>query len=224
MSRFETHKQQVVETCQKLSHSGLLIGSGGNISVRIADEELFAITPSGMAYDGMQAEDICIVNWDGEVIEGEHKASIEKAMHAAIYQNRLDVNAVIHTHQPYASVFAVINEPIPALFDEQVLNLGKLVEVVHYGPSGTPKLKNNLVSKLKNQCNAYILQNHGAICTGRDIETTIKNVLLLEKCAKVYTYALSTGCKVHQLNPVMKEVIGVMQKKNVRKAVKEKTG
>ena len=76
------------------------------------------------------------------------------------------MRAIVHTHQVYASALAIMNAPIPALFDEQVRFLGRSVEIVNYAPSGTGFLKKQIVSKLGNHCNAYILQNHGALCLG----------------------------------------------------------
>ena len=93
------------------------------------------------------------------------------------------MNAVVHTHQVYASALALINAPIPALFDEQVRFLGRSVEIIPYAPSGTGFLKNAIVKHVKNHNNAYIMQNHGALCFGHDMERAAHNVEILEKCA-----------------------------------------
>ena len=107
------------------------------MSVRVPGRGLFAITPSNYDYAKMQADDICVLDYDLHRVTGTMKASIEAGMHAAVYQQRPDVNVIIHTHQPYASALALMNKPIPALFDEQVCFLGRGVEIVRYGPSGT---------------------------------------------------------------------------------------
>src|SRR6185369_7169206 len=100
----------------------------------------------------------------------------------------------------YASAIALINKPLPALFDEQVRFLGRSVEVVPYAPSGTGFLKQNIVKKIRSGNNAYILQNHGVLCFGVTIQRAIFNVELLEKCALTYLLALCSGEKVNHLN------------------------
>jgi len=82
-------------------------------------------------------------------------------MHVAIYRTRLDVNAVVHTHQPYGSVLAALNTPIPPLFDEVTLALGDIIEVAPYALSGSPELAANVATLLPNNANAYLIQNHG---------------------------------------------------------------
>jgi L-ribulose-5-phosphate 4-epimerase len=206
MSKYEESRKLVVDTCQKLVQKGYLIATGGNVSVRIPGEDALAITPSNYDYSKMNAEDICVVSLDLKVLEGDMKPSVESGMHAAIYQNRKDANAVIHTHQIYASAFALINHPIPSLYDEQVRFLGRSVEIVSYAPSGTGMLKNHIVKKLQNHCNAYILQNHGAVCLAADPERAIFNVELLEKCALTYLLALCTGENVTKIPLAVREI------------------
>jgi L-ribulose-5-phosphate 4-epimerase len=220
VGNYDSSKQQMVEICYTLVEKGLLMGTGGNVSVRVVGQDALAITPSNYDYVKMKLEDVCILGWDLSVLEGEMKPSVESAMHAAIYEHRLDVNVVIHTHQVYASAFSLINEPIPALYDEQVRFLGKSVEIVNYAPSGTGFLKKNIVKKLGNHANAYILQNHGALCLGPDAERTIFNVQLLEKCAVTYLLALVTEKKVTKIPPAFREIAFLMLRKDQKKVGK----
>jgi L-ribulose-5-phosphate 4-epimerase len=218
MGQYDGIKQQVVDICLTLAGKGYLTGTGGNVSARVLGQKMLAITPSNYDYKKMQTEDICILGWDLTAIEGARKPSVESTMHAAIYEHRPDVNVVIHTHQVYASTLALINTPIPALFDEQVRFLGRSVEIVDYALSGTGFLKKNIVSKLGNNANAYILQNHGALCLGADAERTIFNVLLLEKCALTYLIALCTEKKVTRIPLPLREMVFSMLRKDQRKA------
>ena len=207
-------RQTVLEICQKLISKGILMGTGGNISVRVQGEKSFAITPSNYDYTKMNVEDICVLGWNLEIREGERKPSVESSMHAAIYEHRQDTNCVIHTHQIYASALALTHTPIPALFDEQVRFLGKSVEIVDYAPSGTPFLKNNVVKRLSNHANAYILQNHGALLLGPDPDRTLFNVQLLEKCAVTYILAICTEKKVSQVPAPFRELAFMMLRKD----------
>jgi ribulose-5-phosphate 4-epimerase/fuculose-1-phosphate aldolase len=211
-------KKTVVEICQKLISKAILMGTGGNISVRVPGQNAFAITPSNYDYTKMLPEDICVLRWDLSVIEGKRKPSVESSMHAAIYEHRLDTNCVIHTHQIYASALALTHTPIPALYDEQVKFLGRAVEIVDYAPSGTPFLKKNVAKSLGNHANAYILQNHGALLLGPDPDRTIFNVELLEKCAVTYILALCTEKKITKVPAPFREIAFAMLRKDEKKA------
>jgi ribulose-5-phosphate 4-epimerase/fuculose-1-phosphate aldolase len=140
------------------------------------------------------------------VLEGERKPSVESGLHLAVYATRNDVNAVVHTHQVYASALALINAPIPALFDEQVRFLGRAVEIIPYAPSGTGFLKGNIAKAVKNNHNAYILQNHGALCLGHDMERAIHNVEILEKCSLAYLLALCADKPVTKIPLPIREI------------------
>ncbi|MFN2125655.1 MAG: class II aldolase/adducin family protein [Candidatus Promineifilaceae bacterium] len=222
MSYYEKYKKQVLDACQDLTRKGYLVGTGGNVSVRIDGEEALAITPSSMDYLALSEDDICVYSFDKEPLEAVHVPSVEMAMHTAVYRNRPDVNGVVHTHQPYASTFTLINEPIPALFDEQVANLGNRVDLVPYGMSGTAELMENIAARLDNQCNAYILQNHGVLLLGTTLEKAALNVLLLEKVARVYYYAMTSGRPISTLRPESEETIFAMLKSEQRKEVRRK--
>lgn len=206
MSNQSSAKQQVVNTCHALLNRGYLKATEGNISVRILGQQQMAITPSNYDYAKMQEDDICVLDFDLKQVEGAMKPSIESGMHTAVYLNRPDVHTIIHTHQPYASALALINKPIPALFDEQVRFLGRSVEIIPYAPSGTSFLKNKVKGKIKNGSNAYILQNHGVLVLGGNTERAIHNMALLEKCALTYLLALLTAEKISKIPLAIREI------------------
>jgi L-ribulose-5-phosphate 4-epimerase len=206
MSEYQSAKSQVVATCHILLQRGYLKATEGNISARIKSRNAFAITPSSYDYAKMQADDICILDYEAKPIEGAMKPSIESGMHAAVYQSRSDVHAIIHTHQPYASALALIKMPIPALFDEQVRYLGRSVDIIPYAPSGTGFLRNAVKSNVKNNSNAFILQNHGVLVFGGDMEQAIHNMALLEKCALTYLLAIVSEKKISKIPFPIREV------------------
>ena len=206
MEIYNSERQQVVDLALKLSDTGYLMATGGNLSIRIKDKNAFVVTPSNFDYRQMKAEDVCVLDMDLNVIDGKHKPSIESALHAAIYRTRPDVNAIVHTHQVYASALALINQPIPALFDEQVRFLGRSVEIIPYGPSGTGMLKNKIEKHVRSGHNAYIMQNHGALCFGEDAERASHNVEILEKCSIAYLLALCTEKKVGKIPLPVREI------------------
>ncbi len=222
MSPYEAFKRQVLEHAQRLAQKGVLVGTGGNLSVRIEGEEAIAITPSSRDYLGLSLDDICVVGFDRRRIEGTLLPSVETSTHIAVYRNRPDVNAVLHTHQPYASGLTLINRSIPPLFDEQVANLGNVVEIVPYGISGSRELTDGISAAVANECNAYLLQNHGALCLGITAAQAALNAELLEKVARAYCYALSTGQPITRLSPDSEQVLFGMLKSEQRKEVRRK--
>ena len=154
MGKYEEYKRDILEVSQRLSEHGYFgtrSGSAGNVSVLIEGQEIVAVTPHGLPYAGMTTDDICIMDLDLAPIEGTRAPSVEAPLHVAVYKNRKDVNAVIHSHQIHASIFSVLNEPIPPLFDEVTVAIGSMVEVVPYGVSGSPQLLENVVGKLDNR-------------------------------------------------------------------------
>ena len=220
------YKKQVLECAASLSASGYFgaqLGTGGNVSVRIPGQKAIAVTPSTIPYSQLKPADICIVDFDGQRIEGEYPPSVESGMHLAVYKNRQDVNAVIHSHQPKASACALLNEPIPALFDEVVLHVGHVVDIIPYALSGSPELAQHVASKLSNGSNGYIIQNHGALCLGATLNKAWLNVQLLEKTAQAYLDALSTGRPVTLIpKDIVDMLILIRQDAQAKEAAKNK--
>jgi L-ribulose-5-phosphate 4-epimerase len=227
MGQFDNVKKQVVTTAQLLTKKGYLIATGGNLSIRIPGQDAFAITPSNYDYMKMVPENVCVLDFDLKVLKGKRKPSVESAMHGAIYQTRPDVNAIVHTHQVYASTLSLINAPIPALFDEQARFLGRTVEIIPYAPSGTGFLKNVIARNIKNHNNAFIMQNHGALCLGHDVERAAHNVEILEKCSLAYLLALCTERSVSKIPLPIREIAFSKMRsdqKKIEKGVLETTG
>ena len=206
MSTFEPQKIQLGETAQALVRKGYLMATGGNLSLRIPGQDSFAITPSNYDYLKMTPEDICVLGFKLNAIEGHLKPSVESAMHGAIYQARPDVNAIIHTHQAYVSALTLIKAPIPALFDEQARFLGRSVDLIPYAPSGTGWLKTTVAKHVKNRNNAFMMQNHGALVFGHNLERAVHNVEILEKCALAYLLAICSERKISKIPLAVREV------------------
>ena len=221
MSRYTTSRELVVDICRTLLDRGYLKATEGNISVRVPGEDAFAITPSSYDYGKMEPGDICVLGLDGRHILGAKKASIESSMHAAVYERRDDASVIIHTHQPYASALALMERPIPALFDEQVRYLGRSVDLVSYAPSGTSFLKKNVAKKLAGGANAYILENHGVLVLGGDAEQAVHNMALLEKVALDYLLALLTDGRAEKVPLPIREIAFAKLRKDEKKLAQQ---
>ena len=197
---WESEKKAVIEAAQEMAKKGLVVGTAGNVSLRLKDpsgRELLAITPSGRYYDSLRVDDIVVVDFGGQRIEGELKASIETVMHIEVYKARKKVNAVVHAHPAFCSVIAVVGMDIPPLIDEQVIYIGGEIKVAEYALPGTPELAKNAVAALGPR-NAVILANHGVLSVGRDMREALTICELAEEMAKIYVSSLSLG-KVNQL-------------------------
>ena len=218
MDSIQAARELIVQTAQDLVRKGFLMATGGNVSVRVAGRSAFAITPSNFDYMQMTPEDVCVVDYDLIPISGEHKPSIETGMHCAIYRVRPDVKAVIHTHQVYASALALIDAPIPTLFDEQALFLGRSVEIIPYAPSGTGALAKEIAKHVQNHNNAFMMKNHGALVFGTDMARAVHNVAILEKCSLAYLLALCTEREVSEVPPAARETALAKLRSDQKKA------
>jgi ribulose-5-phosphate 4-epimerase/fuculose-1-phosphate aldolase len=220
MGQYAIWQSQVLEATQTLVRQGFLMATGGNVSVRVAGEAAFAVTPSNFDYDRMQPEDVCIVGLDGKIIEARHKPSIESGLHASIYTVRADVQAVVHTHQVFASALTLIDAPIPALFDEQARFLGRSVPIIPYAPSGTGWLRKAIAKHVRDGNNAYLMKNHGALCLGHSLERAVHNVEILEKCAQAYLLALCTERPVSRIPLAVREIAVAKLRGDQRRAAR----
>ena len=183
----------IVEAGKKMLHSNLTVETWGNISYRDTKEDLIYITPSGMNYDTMTLLDVVTCDYSGNIIKGDRKPSVEKELHIKIYNERKDINAIIHTHPIYSLVFASLGEDIPLFIDEAAQTLGDTVRVAEYALPGTKELAENCFKALGSKANACLLKSHGAVCCGRDMDAAFKVAKVLEMTAQVYQMARVIG-------------------------------
>ncbi|HHX50062.1 MAG TPA: class II aldolase/adducin family protein, partial [Clostridia bacterium] len=95
-------KEKIIHTGIKMLHSGLTVGTWGNISSRVPGEDLVAITPSGLDYSLLEPADVVLLDLEGTIVSGARKPSIEVPLDLAVYQARSDVHSIVHTHSIYA--------------------------------------------------------------------------------------------------------------------------
>lgn len=214
MTEHARTRQHVVDMCHVMLERGFLKATEGNVSVRVPGRRLYAVTPSNYDYSRMRVEDVCIVDFEGRHRPDQtadsaavHLApSIEAKLHANVYRLRPDVNAIVHTHQPYASALAFLRKEIPALTDEQVRFLGRKVAIVDYAPSGTGFLAKKVEKQVASGDNAFILANHGVLALGTDPDRAVFSMALLEKVSIAYLLSLLTEQKVHTIPDWVREI------------------
>ena len=189
-----TYKQIIIHAGIAMANKNLTIDTWGNLSVQDEEGNIY-ITPSGMAYNTLKEDDICVLDKTGTQIEGKRKASIEKMLHVLIYQNRKDVHAILHTHPISSTVFAVLHKPIPVITDEIAQAIGGEVACAPYALPGSLTLAQNVVSALAEK-QAVLLSNHGAVCVGKDFKECFKVASVLESTAEIYQKALTIGTPI----------------------------
>ena len=195
-SRWSAHKHQVVLAAREMAETGLVTGTSGNVSLRLGpvddSRELLAVTPSGKPYVSLRDEDIVVVDFDIEPVEGDLTPSSEALMHVATYRARPDVNAAIHTHSVFCSVAAVAGLEIPPIIDEMMIAVGGPVKVSDYAFPGTQELGDSVCAALGAR-NAALIRNHGAVGVGRDLREALDVCALVERAAQVFIYASMLG-------------------------------
>ncbi|MFW9938346.1 MAG: NAD(P)-dependent oxidoreductase, partial [Candidatus Thorarchaeota archaeon] len=187
---FDILKQNVVSVCKRLLNDGHVIGSAGNVSVRVKKdgEEFVLITPSNVNYVEMKPNDILLIDFEGKVIEGERNPSVEKQLHLGIYESRDDINAIIHSHGIFSTILSTLNLSLPPVIEELVPYLGGEIECAEYGEAGSEELAESVINSLGEK-NALILANHGNICCGSHLEGAYTVLEYLERGSKIYYLA-----------------------------------
>lgn len=207
MSKWQEEKKLVLDTARKMVEKGLVVGTSGNVSLRLTPEEgreLLAITPTSRYYDLLTPDDIQIIDFETEPVEGNLPPSVETLMHIGIYQARKNIKAVIHTHSVYASAIAVAGFNIPAILDDQVNFIGGEIKLAKHALAGSQEQVENVIAALEDR-NAALLPNHGAVGIGRTMREAFTVCELIDKTAKIYLLALTLG----KANPLPSEIVEV---------------
>lgn len=179
---------------KKLLDSGMTLGTGGNLSVFDRAAGLMYITPSGIEFGLIQPEDIVVLDLEGRVVSGSRVPSSEWAMHLIFYQERTDIDAVIHAHTTYSTVFACLNEPLPASH-YMLAVAGPDVRCAPYAGFGTRELAEHAFEGMRDR-KAVLLANHGIIAGETSLKRTFNVLEEVEYCAKIHILARSIGSPV----------------------------
>ena len=193
-------REKVLETCLQMLRDGLSRVSEGNVSARHPGSGFIVITPSAIPYAKMTVEDLCSITADRKLIEGGWKPTSEIALHTLIYTRRPDVQAVVHTHAPYCSLFAVSGEPLPMVLTESAMLLGGDVPVAPYFAPGSEELARATADALMDRP-AALMANHGAISVGPDLESAYAATLAAEDTARMVCLLRSMNAPIHALPP-----------------------
>jgi L-fuculose-phosphate aldolase len=189
--KLEEERNLIVAYGKKLIASQLTTGSGGNLSIFNRKENLIAIKPSGMDYLLMQPEDVVVLTPDGSIVEGSRQPSSETKFHLALLNRRTDINAVVHTHQVYATTIACMNWELPAVH-YLVGFSGNKVPLAKYATYGSQELSDNILEAIGNY-NACLMANHGIVTVGASILSAFAVAEEIELVARLYVQCKSMG-------------------------------
>lgn len=189
--KLEEERNLIVAYGKKLIAAQLTTGSGGNLSIFNRKENLIAIKPSGMDYLLMQPEDVVVLTPDGSIVEGSRQPSSETKFHLALLNRRLDINAVVHTHQVYATTIACMNWELPAVH-YLVGFSGNKVPLAKYATYGSQELSDNILDAIGNY-NACLMANHGIVTVGASILSAFAVAEEIELVARLYVQCKSMG-------------------------------
>ena len=186
----ECEKQQIIDVGMTLDRYRLISLSGGNVSLRMGEHVL--VTPSGMAYETLVPQDVVVVDLAGSVVEGERRPSVDTVALLYIFNHMPDVNAVIHTHQPYATAVGLVMDELPAFCTTLVNATLGAVTVAPYSSAASLDMGIRTVEHIGDK-RALILRNHGVITVGPTLKDALYAAVYLEDACRSYCAACSMG-------------------------------
>lgn len=191
MLSFFRVREAIVRAGNRLFFSGMLPGGDGNISVRL-DEKHIAITPSELSKGFLSPADILLIDNTGRVLEGARRPSSELPLHLMVYEERKDINAVVHTHPPYVVAFSVAGKKLPScVLPEVVVKVGEIFDVGYATPSTVESAFS--VKPYVKFASAFVLKNHGLVVVGRELDEAVSITESIEHLAKVVFLAEQLG-------------------------------
>jgi ribulose-5-phosphate 4-epimerase/fuculose-1-phosphate aldolase len=173
---------EIVTVARELHRLGLVTGTAGNVSVR--DGELIHLTPRALPYRDMTEEDLVTLSPEGAVVGGTREPSSERRVHLAIYRDRPDVSAVVHTHSVHATAWSFLDEPLDTGTEELREVAGGAVRTADDAPSGTDALATAAVEALRDRF-AALLPRHGVVGLGASPRAALEVCILVEHQAEL---------------------------------------
>jgi L-fuculose-phosphate aldolase len=184
-------RKDLVRFSRWLSRLGFAPGTSGNLSVRL-DQDRLLITPTGVSKALVRRADMVIVDLQGRLLCGTRKVTSEVGMHLAIYEKRIDVRAVIHSHPPIATAFACSGRTLDeVLCQEAVMTVGR-IPLAPYATTGTDEVAASLCPYIPEH-DAILLENHGAVSSGKSLLDAFMKMETIEHLAQVALAAHQLG-------------------------------
>lgn len=188
MTDLETARNAVAECGNRLVADGLVLGTAGNISIRVGD--LVAVSPSSIPYHLVEPDDVSVVDLAGNRVDGRHAPSSETPLHLDVYATT-DATAVVHHHGLHSAALSTVLDELPPIH-YYALRLGGSVRVAGYATYGTPELARSVHAALEDRT-AALMQNHGAVAHGATLDEAYDRAQLLEWLCAMYAIATRVG-------------------------------
>ncbi len=193
-SAVEAVRETVCRLHAELVRYQLVAWTAGNVSGRVAGEELFVIKPSGISYDDLTPASIVVCDLDGNLVDGELAPSSDTAAHAYVYRAMPEVGGVVHTHSTYASAWAARDEPIPCVLTAMADEFGGEIPVGPFALIGNDDIGKGIVSTLAgHRSPAVLMRNHGVFAIGPDAKAAVKAAVMCEDVARTAHVARTGG-------------------------------
>jgi len=188
----EELKMELVSLLLELPRNQLVCLTSGNVSIRDTKTGLILIKPSGVPYDQIEPSKVVVLDIDGNVVEGTCKPSSDTASHLYIYQQRTDVNGIVHTHSRFAAVFAALGKNIPVVITETAEEFGEEIPCSDFVLIGDSEIGKQVV-KYGENCNAVLLKKHGVFTFAPTAHRAVDLAILVENTAFIAWHALQMG-------------------------------
>jgi len=205
-------KKQLCDIGERIWLKGFCAGNEGNHSVRISDDRIL-ITASGVSKGMLKPEHIIACDMDGNVVDRDTqwKPSSERKVHIAVYQHRPDVKAVIHSHPPHATAFAVANVPLPeGIHPEAEVFLGR-VPIAAYATPSTEDLPNSILPLIGPETNTVLMGNHGSVSFSTDLTDAYYKLEILDAYCRILLLSKQVGTINTLSNEQMAELLQVKE-------------
>lgn len=202
-AEYKAIADKIIWVCREMNRLGINQGTSGNVSARVPGG--FLITPSGLGYDNMTADQIVEMDLDGGY-RGDLLPSSEWRMHQAIYADRAEAQAVLHAHPIHATALSSLRESIPAFHYMVGVAGGIDIRCADYATFGTQTLSDHMLAALKDR-SACLLANHGMICFAKTPEKVLALAVEVEALSRQYLEARNVGDPVVLSAAQMDEVL-----------------
>ncbi len=184
-------REQMVDIGRRIWLKGFCAGNEGNHSFRL-DKDRILCTPSLISKGNLKPDDMCIVDYEGKQLAGKRKRTSEILLHLAIFKERADVNAVIHSHPPHATAFAIADIELPTcIHPEAEVFLGP-VKTAKYVTPGDTRLPESIKPFIK-ESNTILLGNHGVVCYGPNLEDAYYKLEIVDAYARILLLTKQLG-------------------------------
>jgi L-ribulose-5-phosphate 4-epimerase len=192
--KLQALRAEVCALHAELPANNLVAWTSGNISARDPETGLVVIKPSGVKFPDLTPNNMVIVDLDGNIVEGDHKASSDTASHCYIYRHMPEVNGVVHTHSRFATAFAVLGREIPCVTTAMSDEFGGPIPCGGFALIGGEEIGAEVVKALADSNSpACLLQSHGVFATGANAEKAVQAAVMTEDNAAIVWAALQMG-------------------------------